>query len=168
MEERLKEVKLAGDSVGGIVEIRAMGCPPGLGEPVFDKLDARIGAALMSIGAVKGVEIGEGFRAAELTGSLNNDPVPPEGYASNHAGGVFGGISTGMDIIARAAVKPIPSISIPQQTVTTEGTPTVIEVKGRHDVAAIPRIVPVCEAMMLLTIADFMLHPNPGTRGQML
>jgi len=162
MEERLKEVKAAGDSVGGIVEITARGCPPGLGEPVFDKLDARLAGALMSIGAVKGVEIGTGFSAAELLGSENNDPVTAEAYASNHAGGILGGISTGMDIIVRVAVKPIPSISLPQQTVTVDGKPTIIEIKGRHDVSAIPRIVPVCEAMVLLVIADFMLHPCPG------
>ncbi len=95
--------------------------PLGLGEPVFDKLDARLAAALMSIGAVKGVEIGEGFNAAAMLGSENNDPVTPEGYAGNHAGGILGGISTGMEIIARVAVKPIPSISKSQATVTTDG-----------------------------------------------
>jgi chorismate synthase len=162
MQQRLLEVKEAGDSLGGIVEVRAQGCPPGLGEPVFDKLDARLAAALMSIGAVKGVEIGEGFAAAQMLGSRNNDPLTPEGYATNHAGGILGGISNGMEIVVRAAVKPIPSISIPQQTVTTEGKPTTIEVKGRHDISAIPRIVPVCEAMVLLVLADFMLHPFPS------
>ncbi|NTV43411.1 MAG: chorismate synthase [Syntrophobacteraceae bacterium] len=162
MEERIREVKAAGDSLGGIVEILAQGCPPGLGEPVFDKLDARLASALMSIGAVKGVEIGEGFAAADLLGSENNDPVTQGGYAANHAGGILGGISTGMDIVARVAVKPIPSISKPQQTVTRDGTPTTIEIKGRHDISAIPRIVPVCEAMVLLVLADFMLHPFPA------
>lgn len=161
MEQHLLEVREAGDSVGGIVEIRASGCPAGLGEPVFDKLDARIASALMSIGAVKGVEIGAGFAAASMLGSEHNDPILPEGYGSNHAGGVLGGISTGMDIIVRVAVKPIPSIGKLQQTVTREGEPTTISVGGRHDVSAIPRILPVCEAMVLLTIADFMLHPCP-------
>jgi chorismate synthase len=132
-----------------------------LGEPVFDKLDARLAGALMSIGAVKGVEIGEGFGVASLLGSENNDPLTPDGYGSNHAGGILGGISTGMDIIVRAAVKPIPSISKPQQTVTADGAPTTIRIKGRHDISAIPRIVPVCEAMALLVLADFMLHPFP-------
>lgn len=162
MEARIGEVRAAGDSLGGIVEIHARGCPPGLGEPVFDKLDARLASALMSIGAVKGVEIGEGFGAASLLGSQNNDPITPDGYGSNHAGGTLGGISTGMDIVARVAVKPIPSISKPQQTVTGDGTPTTVEIKGRHDVSAIPRIVPVCEAMVLLVLADFMLHPFPA------
>lgn len=166
MEKQLLETKAAGDSLGGIIEVRATGCPPGMGEPVFDKLDARLASALMSIGAVKGVEIGEGFGAAVLRGSENNDPVLPEGYGSNHAGGVLGGISSGMEIVVRAAVKPIPSISKPQRTVDRDGQPTVIEIKGRHDVSAIPRIVPVCEAMVLLVLADFMLHPFPGLSGQ--
>ncbi len=161
MEERLKEIRTAGDSAGGIVEVCAKGCPPGLGEPVFDKLDARLAMALMSIGAVKGVEIGEGFAAADLLGSQNNDPVTPKGYASNHAGGILGGISTGLDIVLRVAVKPIPSISKTQQTVDKDGNPATIQIKGRHDVSAIPRIIPVCEAMVLLTLADFMMHPFP-------
>jgi chorismate synthase len=161
MEARLREVREAGDSIGGMVEICARGCPAGLGEPVFDKLDARLATALMSIGAVKGVEIGEGFNAAAMLGSENNDPVTPEGYGANHAGGVLGGLSTGMEIIVRVAVKPIPSISKPQLTVTTEGQPVTIQIKGRHDVSAIPRIIPVCEAMVLLVLADFLLHPHP-------
>jgi chorismate synthase len=161
MEDLLREVKGAGDSLGGIVEISARGCPAGLGEPVFDKLDARLAAALMSIGAVKGVEIGEGFQVAAMLGSENNDLVTPDGYTSNHAGGILGGLSTGMEIIARVAVKPIPSISKPQLTITTEGRPVNIQIKGRHDVSAIPRIVPVCEAMVLLVLADFVLHPYP-------
>lgn len=162
MEQRLAEIRDAGDSAGGIVEVRAFGCPPGLGEPVFDKLDARLASALMSIGAVKGVEIGAGFAAAEMLGSRSNDPITPEGYASNNAGGILGGLSTGMDIVVRAAVKPIPSIAIPQKTVDRSGNATVIETRGRHDISPIPRIVPVCEAMVLLVLADFVLHPQPG------
>lgn len=165
MEARLKELRQAGDSAGGIVGIFAKGCPPGLGEPVFDKLDARLAAAIMSIGAVKGVEIGEGFRAAALTGSQNNDPITPEGYGSNHAGGILGGISTGMEIVIRAAVKPIPSISLPQKTVDADDNPAEIRIKGRHDISAIPRIIPVCEAMTLLVLADFMLHPHIRGKG---
>jgi chorismate synthase len=161
MEARLREVKEDGDSVGGIVEICARGCPAGLGEPVFDKLDARLAGALMSIGAVKGVEIGEGFSVADMLGSENNDPLTPEGYASNHAGGILGGLSSGMEIVARVAVKPIPSISKPQATINSNGRPVRIKIKGRHDVSAIPRIVPVCEAMVLLVLADFILHPFP-------
>jgi len=161
MEQRLNEIKDAGDSAGGIVEIRACGCPPGLGEPVFDKLDARLASALMSIGAVKGVEIGAGFAVAGMLGSQNNDELTPGGYSSNNAGGILGGISTGMDIVVRVAVKPIPSIAIPQKTVDRSGNPALIETKGRHDISPIPRIVPICEAMVLLVLADFMLHPQP-------
>jgi len=164
MLARLKDLRAAGDSAGGIVEIRVKGCPPGLGEPVFDKLDARLAGAIMSIGAVKGVEIGEGFKAAVMLGSENNDPITPDGYESNHAGGILGGISTGMDIIVRAAVKPIPSIAKTQRTVDSEGKAALISIKGRHDISAIPRIIPVCEAMTLLVLADFMLHPHPGRR----
>ncbi len=160
MTEKIEKVRSSGDSVGGVVEIVAKGCPPGLGEPVFDKLDARIAYALMSIGAVKGVEIGSGFRSADMLGSENNDQITPEGYQSNNAGGILGGISNGADIVARVAIKPIPSISIPQQTINRAGAPVTIRIKGRHDVSAIPRIIPVCEAMMLLVIADFMLHPR--------
>lgn len=162
MEQRLTEIRDAGDSAGGIVEVRAYGCPPGLGEPVFDKLDARLASALMSIGAVKGVEIGAGFAASEMLGSRNNDAITPEGYASNNAGGILGGLSTGMEIVVRAAVKPIPSIAIPQNTVDRNGNKAVIETRGRHDISPIPRIVPVCEAMVLLVLADFVLHPQPG------
>jgi len=161
MLSRLKEIRADGDSAGGIVEIRAEGCPAGLGEPVFDKLDARLAAAIMSVGAVKGIEIGEGFGAAGMLGSQNNDAISPEGYESNHAGGILGGISTGMEIVIRVAVKPIPSISKSQRTVDSGGKPALISVKGRHDVSAIPRIVPVLEAMTMLVLADFMLHPFP-------
>ncbi len=158
MEERVVEAKKAGDSLGGIVEIRAEGVPAGLGDPVFDKLDAEIAGAIMSIGAVKGVEIGSGFRAAESTGSKNNDPIRPEGFLSNNAGGILAGISNGEPLVARAAVKPIPSIRIEQDTIDTAGQPVKLSVKGRHDVSAIPRIVPVMKAMMQLVLADHLLR----------
>ena len=125
-----------------MVEVRATAVPAGLGEPVFDKLDARLAHALMSVGAVKGVEIGSGMNAACSMGSLNNDPIGPDGFLSNNAGGILGGISSGQDIVARAYVKPIPSISQEQATVTTGGEPTSITIGGRHDIAAIPRINP--------------------------
>ncbi len=156
-EARLKEALSQGDSLGGIVEIVAEGVPAGLGEPVFDKLDARLAYALMSVGAVKGVEIGAGFAAARLTGSQNNDPITPEGTLTNNAGGILGGISNGMPVVVRVAVKPIPSIAREQQTITTSGEPATIVVGGRHDRSAIPRIVPVLKAMVLLTLADFLL-----------
>lgn len=158
MEELVSMVKKEGDSLGGIVEIRAEGCPPGLGEPVFNKLDGDLAGALMSIGAVKGVEIGAGFKAAELRGSTNNDIITPRGFSSNNAGGILAGISNGETIIARTAVKPIPSIGRTQKTVNLDNEEVEINIGGRHDISAIPRIVPVCEAMMCLTLADHMLR----------
>jgi chorismate synthase len=158
MEEHLDSVRKKGDSLGGVVEIKATGCPVGLGEPVFDKLDAVLAQALMSIGAVKGVEIGAGFRAAELLGSENNDAITPKGYRTNNAGGILAGISNGDAIIARVAVKPIPSISLEQDTLNLDNEPVKIRVGGRHDISAIPRIVPVCEAMVCLALADHLLR----------
>jgi len=158
MARKIKDIKAAGNSAGGIVEVRAVGCPPGLGEPVFDKLDAELAKALMSIGAVKAVEIGVGLEAANLLGSESNDEITPEGFVTNRSGGILAGISNGDEIIARAAVKPIPSIEIEQQTIDIHARPTTISVKGRHDVSAIPRIVPVCEAMVRLVIVDHLLR----------
>ncbi len=158
MEERIKEVRAQGDTLGGIVEVRATGCPAGLGEPVFDKLDGALARALMSIGAVKGVEIGDGFAAAVSTGSQNNDSLTPDGFASNHSGGILAGIANGDDIIVRAAVKPIPSIGREQQTINLKHELVKIKIGGRHDISAIPRIIPVCEAMVSLTLADFFLR----------
>ena len=158
MRQRLAEVRQAGDSVGGIVEARATGCPAGLGEPVFDKLDAALAGAVMSIGAVKAVEIGSGSEAARLLGSQNNDPIRPGGFATNNAGGILGGISNGDEIVLRAAVKPIPSIAREQQTVDADFRPSTIVVGGRHDVSAIPRVNPVVKAMIRLVLADFLLR----------
>ncbi len=158
MEKRIDEVRRQGDSLGGIVEISVRGCAAGLGEPVFDKLDAVLAHALMSIGAVKGVEIGAGFESAELLGSENNDPLTPQGFSSNRAGGILAGISNGDEIIVRAAVKPIPSINQEQDTVDLNNNPAKIKIGGRHDISAIPRIIPVCESMVSLTIADFILR----------
>jgi chorismate synthase len=158
MAERIEQVRREGDTLGGIVEILASGCPAGLGEPVFDKLDAELARALMSIGAVKGVEIGAGFAAAAMTGSENNDPISPEGFKGNNAGGILAGISSGQDIIARVAVKPIPSIGKEQETIDLKGNPVKIKIGGRHDISAIPRIIPVCEAMVALTLADHLLR----------
>ncbi|HFC96835.1 MAG TPA: chorismate synthase [Thermosulfurimonas dismutans] len=158
MCRRIEEVRREGDSLGGVVEIRATGVPPGLGEPVFDKLDADLAKALMSIGAVKGVEIGAGFAAAEKKGSENNDPITPEGFLSNHAGGVLAGISSGQEIVCRVAIKPIPSIAKEQDTINERGEPVKIRVGGRHDASAIPRIVPVCQAMVRLVLVDHLLQ----------
>ncbi len=158
MEEKIEATKKEGDTLGGIVEIVAQNCPAGLGEPVFDKLDGELARALMSIGAVKGVEIGEGFAAAGLTGSRNNDPLTPTGFASNRSGGILAGISNGDEIVARVAVKPIPSIAREQQSIDLNGMPVTIKIGGRHDISAIPRIIPVCEAMVCLTLADHLLR----------
>jgi chorismate synthase len=158
MANHVENVKAKGDSAGGIVAITAEGVPAGLGEPVFDKLDADLAKAVMSIGAVKGVEIGAGFKVAKMTGSQNNDPISPDGFLSNNAGGILAGISNGDVIVLRAAVKPIPSIAIDQQTVDMKSNPRTISVKGRHDISAIPRINVVCEAMVTLVLADHLLR----------
>ncbi|PLX50972.1 MAG: chorismate synthase [Desulfobulbaceae bacterium] len=162
MEERIAEVRKEGDTLGGIVEITATGCPAGLGEPVFNKLDADLAGALMSIGAVKGVEIGAGFAASLMKGSENNDALTPEGFSSNNSGGILAGISNGDPIVSRVAVKPIPSIGQPQQTVNLDNEPVEIKIGGRHDISAIPRILPVCEAMVCLTLADHLLRQQAG------
>ena len=158
MEVKLEEAKRSGESLGGIVEIIVRGCPPGLGEPVFDKMDADLAKALMGIGSVKGVEIGAGFRIAEMTGSEANDLIAPAGFLTNHAGGILAGITTGQDIIIRVACKPIASIAKVQKTIDIHGNPVEISIKGRHDVAVIPRIIPVCEAMVSIVLADHLLR----------
>ncbi len=147
-----------GDSVGGIAEIVAKGCPAGLGDPVFHKLDALIAGAMMGIGAVKGVEIGDGFLVAEKYGSENNDAMTRKGFSSNHAGGILGGISSGQDIVVRIAVKPTPSIERTQQTRDVHGNVVDISVGGRHDPCIVPRIIPVAEAMLALVLADCVLE----------
>jgi chorismate synthase len=158
MEEKVEEAMAEGDSLGGVVEVRVTGCPPGLGEPVFDKIDADLGKALMSIGTVKGVEIGAGFQAARMKGSENNDPLGPAGFMTNHAGGILAGITNGEEIVVRAACKPIPSIRKDQETMDINGNPRRISVGGRHDVCVIPRIIPVCEAMVCMVLADHLLR----------
>ena len=158
MEKKIEEAKLQGDSLGGIVEILVRGCPPGLGEPVFDKLEADLARALMSIGAVRGVEVGAGFRVARMLGSQCNDPIGPKGFEKNDAGGILGGISNGANVVLRVAVKPIPSISLEQKTVDQSMRPVSLKIKGRHDVSAIPRINFVCEAMVAIVLADHLLR----------
>jgi chorismate synthase len=155
MARRVAAARDRGDSVGGIVECRARGVPAGLGEPVFDKLDAELAKAILSIGATKGIEFGAGFAAVDMLGSEHNDPITPTGFASNRAGGVLGGISTGEEIVYRVAVKPTSSISVEQQTTDTAGRPQAIRTEGRHDPCICPRIVPVIEAMTALVLEDF-------------
>lgn len=154
MVAQVKAARDRGDSVGGIVECRIAGVPAGLGEPVFDKLDADLAKAMLSIGATKGVEFGAGFAAADMTGSGHNDAMSESGFLTNHAGGVLGGISTGAEIVFRVAVKPTSSISVEQKTIDMHGRETTIRTEGRHDPCICPRIVPVVEAMAALVLED--------------
>ncbi|MBO8143177.1 MAG: chorismate synthase [Thermodesulfobacterium sp.] len=158
MCEKIEKTKREGDSLGGVVEVLARGVPAGLGEPVFDKLNAELAKAIFSIGAVKGMEMGAGFKVASMKGSENNDPISPYGFLKNDAGGTLGGISSGQDIVIRVAVKPIPSIRKTQKTINEKKEEVEISVGGRHDISAIPRIVPVIEAMVRIVLADHLLR----------
>src|SRR5438552_270524 len=162
LAEYLDGVRKAGSSAGAVIEIVASGVPAGLGEPVYDKLDGDLASAMMTINAVKGVEIGAGFAAAALSGEENSDEMRMEGgkvvFLSNNAGGILGGISTGQDIVARFAVKPTSSILKPMRTVDAEGNEVEIETHGRHDPCVGIRAVPVGEAMMACVLADHLLR----------
>lgn len=164
MVARVEAAREAKDSIGGIVEAQILGCPGGLGEPVFDKLDAQIGHALLSLGAVKGIEFGAGFALTNMMGSGSNDTIVNENgnyhTLHNHAGGILGGISTGEPIIVRVAVKPTSSIEHPQTTIDRHGNPVTIEVKGRHDPTICPRIVPVVESMLAIVILDNLMRQS--------
>jgi chorismate synthase len=159
--DAIMAAKAEGDSLGGIVEVRATGVPPGLGEPTFDKLDALIGQAMLSIPAVKGVELGEGFNVVRSRGSQANDAFYAENgrvrTRTNNAGGTLGGISSGEDIVVRIAVKPTSSVSRNQETVNTALESKTILVEGRHDPSVCPRAVPVAEAMLANVLADLLL-----------
>ncbi|MFA5088087.1 MAG: chorismate synthase [Candidatus Omnitrophota bacterium] len=161
MIRKIEEAARNSDSVGGIVEARVTGCPAGLGDPVFDKLNARLAQALMSIGTVRGVEFGDGFAAATMLGSEHNDIFYSQKgrvrTKTNHAGGILGGISNGEDIILRVAVKPPSSIAQEQATINLNKRATKVQVKGRHDPCVCPRVVPVAEAMIALTLVDSLL-----------
>ncbi|MDR2521996.1 MAG: chorismate synthase [Spirochaetaceae bacterium] len=156
----VEKLRAEGDSTGGVVRCRIDGVPAGLGEPVFAKLDAALAAAMLSIGAAKGFEIGAGFSAATMTGWQNNDRPPdcPSEPPSNRAGGVLGGISTGLPIEFRVAFKPVPSIAKEQTALNTGGAVCTLRVEGRHDVCICPRAVPVVEAMSAITLAGFFLE----------
>jgi chorismate synthase len=160
-EREVREAMNAGDSVGARVEVRAL-APAGLGDPVFDKLEARLGLAYFSIGAVKAVEFGEGIAISSLRGSEANDAIGPDGPVANRHGGTLGGISSGRPILARLFIKPTPSIAIAQKSVDITGKAVEIKVGGRHDPCLAPRLGPVAEAMALLTLADFFLG-SPGS-----
>ena len=161
-EDYLADIRKKGSSIGAVIEVVADGVPPGLGAPIYGKLDSDLAMALMSINAVKGVEIGEGFASACLTGEENADPMRMENgvlrFASNHAGGVLGGISTGQPVVARFAVKPTSSILTPVPSVTREGENVDVMTKGRHDPCVGIRAVPVGEAMMACVLADHLLR----------
>lgn len=157
MEEAILKAKKELDSVGGVVELCIKNVPAGIGEPVFDRLNARLAYAIMSIPAVKGVEFGAGFKAASMRGSVHNDEITPDGFLSNNAGGTLGGISSGQDIVLRFAVKPTSSILTPKRTIDKNGEPKEIVTKGRHDPCVAPRGVVVAEAMAALTIVDMMM-----------
>jgi len=162
MSKLIRKVKSEGDSIGGAIRCEITGMMAGLGEPVFDKLHADLGKAMLSINACKGFEIGEGFRAANMRGSIHNDEFVMQGDTiktkTNHAGGVLGGISNGMDIRFRCAFKPVSTIQIKQETVNVQGGNTSVKVQGRHDPCVVPRVVPIVEAMAALVIADHLLR----------
>ncbi len=158
LEEFMDQLRKSGDSCGAMITTVASGVPVGWGEPVYDKLDADLAYNMMSINAVKGVEIGAGFRAVEQKGTEHSDEMAPQGFLSNNAGGVLGGISTGQDIVVNVAVKPTSSIRLPRRTIDKAGKPTVIETHGRHDPCVGIRATPICEAMMALTLMDHALR----------
>lgn len=158
MKALIDRLRSEGDSVGARVSVMATGVPPGLGEPVFDRLDAELAHALMSINAVRGVEIGDGFACVNQRGSEHRDEMTPAGFLSNHAGGTLGGISSGQDIIAHIALKPTSSITVPGQSITMQGEPVEVVTKGRHDPCVGIRAVPVAEAMMAITLMDHFLR----------
>lgn len=164
MEERIKDAKKDGDSLGGVIKLATRNCPAGWGEPVFDKLDALLAHHLMSIPAVKGVQIGSGFSAARMKGSEHNDSFIREAgkikTETNNSGGIQGGISNGMPILAEVAFKPVPTINKPQKTVNSTGEKVTLAAKGRHDPCVLPRAVPIVEASCALVLADLALRQH--------
>jgi len=152
MEAAIERARDEEDSVGGVVECLVTGLPAGLGEPVFDKTDALLAHAILSIGATKGIEFGDGFSVASKRGSENNDQMSSHGFLSNHAGGIQGGMTNGAPLIFRTVVKPTASIAKPQKTVDIEGNETIIRVEGRHDPCICVRVIPVIEAMTAITL----------------
>jgi len=158
LENFMDRLRKSGDSCGARITTVASGVPVGWGEPVYDKLDADLAYNMMSINAVKGVEIGAGFRAVAQKGTEHSDEMMPQGFLSNNAGGILGGISTGQDIVVNVAVKPTSSIRLPRRTIDRAGRPTVIETHGRHDPCVGIRATPICEAMMALTLIDHALR----------
>jgi chorismate synthase len=158
LEEMIERLRREGDSIGARVTVRASGVPPGLGEPVFGRLDADLAAAMMSINAVKGVEIGDGFGVVEQRGSQHRDELTPDGFLSNHAGGTLGGISSGQDVLVSLALKPTSSIVRPGRTIDVTGEAVEISTTGRHDPCVGLRAVPIAEAMLAIVLMDHFLR----------
>ena len=158
MEELIEKLRREGDSIGARITVIAESVPVGLGEPVFDKLDAEIAKALMSINAVKGIEIGVGFDAVTGRGTEQRDELTSNGFVSNHAGGILGGISTGQDIVTNIALKPTSSVTTPARTIGVDGKDTEILTKGRHDPCVGVRATPIAEAMLAIVLMDHVLR----------
>ncbi len=158
MENYIKEVRKQGDSIGGTITCVIQNVPKGLGEPVFDKLDAELAKAMLSINAVKGISFGSGFEGTELLGSQHNDIILPGGNTlTNHAGGIVGGISNGMDIVFKVAFKPVATLMRDQESINTSNEVVVVQGKGRHDACVVPRAVPIVEAMAAIVLTDMLL-----------
>lgn len=158
LEEYMDALRKEGNSVGARINVVASGVPVGLGEPIFDRLDAELAHGLMSINAVKGVEIGDGFDVIEQKGTEHRDEMTPEGFLSNHAGGILGGISTGQDIVAGIALKPTSSLRLPGKSINAQGEPIEVVTKGRHDPCVGIRATPIAEAMVAITLLDHLLR----------
>ena len=165
LDQYMRDLKKEGNSIGAKVQVIARNVPVGLGEPVFDRLDADIAHAMMGINAVKGVEIGDGFAVVEQKGSEHRDEMTPAGFASNHAGGILGGISSGQDIVVSMALKPTSSITVPGKTLNTEGEAIEMITKGRHDPCVGIRAVPIAEAMLALVLMDHLLRHRAQNQG---
>ena len=158
LEEYMDQLRKSGDSIGAKITVVAENVPVGWGEPVYDRLDADLAHALMSINAVKGVEIGAGFDSVTQKGTEHGDELTPDGFLSNHAGGVLGGISTGQDIVASIAIKPTSSIRLPRRSIDKQGNPTLVETHGRHDPCVGIRATPIAEAMLAIVLIDHALR----------
>ncbi|ENC6370457.1 chorismate synthase [Aeromonas veronii] len=165
LDQYMRDLKKEGNSIGAKVQVIARNVPVGLGEPVFDRLDADIAHAMMGINAVKGVEIGDGFAVVEQKGSEHRDEMTPAGFASNHAGGILGGISSGQDIVVSMALKPTSSITVPGKTINIEGEAIEMITKGRHDPCVGIRAVPIAEAMLALVLMDHLLRHRAQNQG---
>lgn len=165
LDQYMRDLKKEGNSIGAKVQVIATNVPVGLGEPVFDRLDADIAHAMMGINAVKGVEIGDGFAVVEQKGSEHRDEMTPAGFASNHAGGILGGISSGQEIVVSMALKPTSSITVPGKTINTSGEATEMITKGRHDPCVGIRAVPIAEAMLALVLMDHLLRHRAQNQG---